>query len=166
MGRKKLVVVFCFLFIGCISFYHHPKGGFRPKKPEFSLAKEPFVFNNQIDTMAVYIKTDTLKYGEYKSVSFLKFYNNGRFFISSKRINEQLTKSNLIPGSIGYYALGKKVVIESYFIDPLDKRKIEYIKENGFIEGDTIFIESRFIKNKKYKYVKQKLDFIPEPSNW
>ena len=60
MGWKKLVVLMlCFLCVSCLKFYHHPQGGFRPKNPNFTIDKEVFKYNKKIDTVSVYIKTDT-----------------------------------------------------------------------------------------------------------
>lgn len=170
MVRKKILIFIglLFFFSGCINFYHHSKGGFRPKNPKFTLNKQKFYYNNQIDTAAIYVKTDTLKYGKFKRVFFLKFFNNGRFFKSNNNTNRPLNKSNLIPGDIGYYYIlnKQKISIEYFIVDPSNKKKTEYITQKGVLSGDSIFLDNRFIKGKKDIYIKQKLNFIPIPSNW
>ena len=169
MGWKKLafIISLSFLLVNCISFYHHPKGGFRPKKPKFSLAKEQFIYSNKIDTIAIYTRLDTLKYGKNKSVSFLKLYNNGRQFESNMDVNSLITKSTFRPLDIGYYIIKKdSIYIENFIVNPMNKYDTKYVKETGVIKKDTIFLNNRFIKEKKDIYVKQKLNFIPEPANW
>ena len=56
--------------------------------------------------------------------------------------------------------------MESFIVDPINKNKTEYIIHNGSIKGDTLFIESLNVKNKKYSYIKKKLNFTTEASNW
>ncbi len=168
MGWKKLVVLMlCFLCVSCLKFYHHPQGGFRPKKPNFSVDKEEFVYNSKIDTVAIYTKVDTLKYGKYKSVPYLKLYNNGRYFRNSFKPNIGINQENLYPASVGYYnTYGDTLKLEYFRISALNKNDTEYVMLKGIIKGDSIIINNRFIKEDKDIYVKQKLDFVPEPSNW
>ncbi|WP_452220196.1 hypothetical protein [Lacinutrix salivirga] len=168
MEWKKLVII-CLLLscISCISFYRHPEGGFRPKKPKFSLDKEVFNFNNKIDTLAIYTKTDTLKYGKYKSVFYFKFYNNGRYFENGFKPNVGINKSNLYPTTIGYYnTYNDSIKLEFFWIDATNVYDTEYVLLNGIIKGDTLIFDNRFVKGDKDIYIKQKLDFIPKPSNW
>ncbi len=149
-----------------MSFYHHPKGGFRPKKPDFSLAKEPFVFSDIIDTLAIYTDIEQ-KVGDLKSVSYIKFYNNGRCFVSIKSIGQELSSDSFRPLDVGYYrVVNNKVTIETFIVDPLNRFDTKYIIDKGIVKDDTIFLESRFIEGKKDVYVKQKLNFSPEPSDW
>lgn len=168
MVWKKLVIaVLFFSFFSCIRFYHHPKGGFRPKKPKFTLKPNNFKLNDKIDTLSIYINTDTLYYGKYSSVFFLKFYNNGCLFYSSIDTKEKLNSRNLKPGDIGYYNLNKKnIEIEYYIVNPNNSYHTEYVKLNGIIKGDSLIFNNRFIKGDKDIYIKQKIDFTPEPSNW
>jgi len=168
IGWKKLVVLsISFLCVSCLKFYHHPQGGFRPKKPNFSINKEEFFFNVAIDTMAIYTKVDTLKYGKYNSVSYLKFYNNGRYFRNSFKPNIGINQENLYPASVGFYNTYKdSITLEYYRISALNKNDTEYVIVNGIIKGDSLIFKNRYIEDKKDIYVKQKLNFIPEPSNW
>jgi len=168
MGWKKLVVLgLSFLCISCLTFYHHPQGGYRPKKPDFSLDKEEFVYDVKIDTLAIYTKTDTTKYGKYRRLSFFKFYDNGRVFKSTKSVKEKLSHNNFRPLDIGYYIIkNDSIFIESFIVNPRNKNDTEYIKLIGIIKGDSIIMNNRFVKGDKDTYVKQKLDFVPEPSNW
>lgn len=171
--KKFLVLVLPLILINCISFYRHPKGGFRPKKPNFTLNQNSFKYNSKIDTLAIYTSTDTLKYGNEKAVFFLKFYNNGRFFKNSYEVDSDsiklynTIKSNMRPGFIGYYLSNdSKAEIEYYTIDHSNKNNTEYVKQTGEIRGDSIIFKSRYIEENKQIYIKQKLDFVPEPSNW
>ncbi|WP_452220195.1 hypothetical protein [Lacinutrix salivirga] len=143
---KKLVIFSALLLcISCISFYPHPEGGFRPKKPNFTLSKEEFKFNNKIDTTAVYSNLDTLKYDIYKTVFYLKFHNNGRFFKFSKNTKDIINKSNLKPGNIGYYNINHQLITIEYFsIDPYNKHNTEYVKQSGIFKNDTIFIRKKY----------------------
>ena len=130
--KKVMIVIVCFSFFSCISFYHHPKGGFRPKKPKFTLKPNNFKLNDKIDTLSVYINTDALIYEKYSSVFFFKFYNNGRLFYSSIDTKEKLNSHNLRPGDIGYYYLNKKnIEIEYYTVNPNNIYHTEYVKLNG-----------------------------------
>lgn len=168
MGWKKLVILGLFLSLySCISFYKHPKGGFRPKKPNFSLNKQKFIYNSLIDTMGIYTKTDTLKYGKFKSVSYLKFFNNGRFFKNSFKPSDGI-KSNFKPSLIGFYNTSNdnSIRTEYFKINALDKNETEYVLENGIIKGDSLIFNNRFVPEKKDIYIKQKIYFTPEPSNW
>lgn len=169
MGRKELVII-CLLFtlVSCISFYHHPKGGFRPKKPKFSLAKEKFKYNKLIDTLAVYVNIDTIKYGNYKRISYLKFFGDGRFFKNSTKSNEEINIKNLIPGAVGYYNTtnNNTIITEHFSVDYYDKNNTQYIKQKGEIKNDTIFVKNNINKSYTETCVKQKLNFVPEPSNW
>lgn len=168
MGWKKLVVLsLSFLCVSCLKFYHHQQGGFRPKKPDFSLSKEKFDYNDKIDTLAIYTKIDTLKYGIYRSVSYIKFHNNGRFFKKSRDTDSKIDKLNIIPGFIGYYnTYNDTLKVEYYKVSALNKNDIEYVILNGVIKGDSLIFGNRFVKGDEDIYIKQKLDFVPEPSNW
>ena len=168
MGWKKLVIIgLPFLLVSCISFYHHTEGGFRPKRPNFTLAKEEFVYNDNIDTLAIYTKIDTLKTEDLKRVSYLKFYNNGRYFKNSFESDIGVNQTNLFPSLIGYYnTTNDSIKVEYYRINAQNIYDTQYIKLNGVIEGDSLIFENRFVKGAKDIYVKQKLNFIPKPSNW
>lgn len=168
MGWKKLVILsLSFLCVSCLKFYHHPQGGFRPKKPDFSLDKEEFIYNNTIDTLAIYINIDTLKVEDLRIVSYLKFYNNGRYIKKSRNINKEINKTNLIPGFIGYYnTYNDTIKVEYYKVSALNKNDIKYVMLDGIIKGDTLIFKNRFVKEDKDIYIKQKLNFVPEPSNW
>ena len=168
MGWKKLVIFSLFLLlVSCLTFYHDPNGGFRPKKPNFNLAKENFIYNNKIDTLAIYTKTDTLKYGKYKSVFYLKFYNNGRYFENSFNPEVGIKNSNLYPSTVGYYkTYSDSIKTEFFWIDATNVHDTEYVLSNGIIKGDSLIFENRFVKGDKDIYIKQKIDFVPEPSNW
>ncbi len=167
MGWKRLVIISgLFLLVSCVSFYHHPKGGFRPKKPNFSLAKEGFVYNKSIDTMAIYTFIDTLKYGDFKSVSYIKLFNNGRMFRNSFDPDVGISEKNFWPSMIGYYTLNKDSIhIEYYSVDALNKHRTEYVNQKGVVKSDTIFLKNEVDTSYIEIYVKQKLNFSPEPSD-
>ncbi len=152
MGWKKLIVISLpLLFSGCLSFYHHPQGGFRPKKPDFSLVKELFIYNKIIDTIAIYVSIDTLKYKNSKSVSFFKFYNNGRQFKSNKETDDFMEKSNFRPLDIGYYIVkDDSILVENFIVNPQNKNDTEYRIKKGIIKKDTIVLIYSFIKNKLF----------------
>ena len=166
LSMVVVVIVCC----SCVSsFYLHPEGGFRPKEPNFSLAKNKLLFNTNIDTMAVYIHNDTLKVGEndkYQIISLLKFYNNGCFMRNSIDIKDKIDRDYLIPSHIGYYQINKNNIKSELFDINLKNGKSKYIQRQGIIKGDSIILDSQFIEGGKDIYIKQKVDFVAKPANW
>ena len=167
MAWKKLLTGSVFLLsISCVSFYQHPEGGFRPKKPKFSVTKNDFSFNTKIDTLAIYVNIDTLKYGKNANVYFYKFFNNGNCFLKSFDPKTKLTKTELKPGFIGRYQSNNNgIEIEIYNVN-VRNQSGNYETQKGTIKGDSLILENQFITGKHDVFVKQTLDFVPLSSNW
>ncbi|QXP58654.1 hypothetical protein [Olleya sp. HaHaR_3_96] len=167
MGWKNLLIFSAFLLcVSCNSFYQHPEGGFRPKKPKFSVNKNNFSFNTKIDTLAIYANIDTLKYGQNASVYFYKFFNNGNCFLKSFDAKKHITKTELKPGFIGHYQSNNNgIEIEIYNVN-VRTQSGNYETQKGIIKGDSLILENQFIDGKQDIFIKQTLDFLPVSSNW
>ncbi len=160
MGWKKMVIFFSLVFtlFSCKNYYHNINGGYRPKKPKFNLTAKNNQWNtkNLIDTNNIYTSIDTLTYGneKFKSVFFLKFYEDGHSFQSSINPIINLKQQKILPTYVGYYSIDEKKIIEIETFYVKHKERGIYLKEYGLLKNDTIFMYKSTIKN----------DIFPNPN--
>ncbi len=181
MEWKKLVMLIsvCSILVACKNYYHHVDGGYRPKKPKFTSLKKPYKLKKEdiLNTKSIYISTDTLEYGnkKYKSLFFIKFYNNGRSFQSSIDAKINVNEQKLTPTYIGYYTInkGNLLEIETFYVK--HKEKGVYIKEYGWIKQDTLFMFKSLPKRDMFPnpdksnstiYVLKKVESLSEIPDW
>lgn len=165
MGWKKLVIViviFSFPLTGCVNYYTSVNGGYRPNNPKFSLSNKPYRLKSDdlIKPNSVYLSTDTLSYGNYKSLFYLLFFDNGRCAtgsveIGKKRIVDDIKKFS----NVGYFQIDEKNKIEFEIFYVKNKERGWYEKSIGFISKDSIIMEKKNSENSKFlKFFRTKKD--------
>lgn len=140
------------LFCNCGSILSNtkrlPAGGFRPIRPNFSLAKEPYHLHegDLIDTNAIYLSTNKndrtdLELGN-TMYSFYRFFQNGRLVRnhSGTHFPKNFDINNVNSGTIGYYKLEKNEITVEIFV-PIGSGG--YDKIVGEIKNDTIRFNKR-----------------------
>ncbi|WP_064967846.1 hypothetical protein [Tenacibaculum ovolyticum] len=175
MVWKKILIInlISCCFSSCLNYYHHPDGGYRPKKSKFYLQAKPYKItpNNRLKTDVLYFSNDTLKYGNgnYNDLFYYRFFSNGRFYKSAIDVKDitNLNKLNK-PVFIGYYTIKNKLIELEYFFVK-HREKGEYIKDTLYIKNDTLYPinpnhksnkkEIKFYSSKKIKGLKKITDW-------
>ncbi len=149
MNVKCFLILLMVVMVSCATNLKRlPEGGFRPKIPNFKLAKLPFKLkNNVIDTNTVYYELELdrdfrISYFD-TSFYFYRFFSNGRVYVSKmfyKIPTDDADYNELKSGYIGYYKIedNNKLIIETFEPINLGKFVIRY----GTIKGDSIIIHS------------------------
>ncbi len=175
MGRFQILIYLCLCFFlcGCYNYFLHSDGGYRPKKSKFYLQDNSYKLkaNDELKTNVIYFSNDTLKYGNglYNSLSYYRFFENGRFYTSSIDIKniKNIKKINK-PLFVGYFNLnkGSEINMEYFFVKYRERGW--YIKDQGYIKNDTLFIKGND-ENGNYKesiYVPKKIEGLNSTPNW
>ncbi len=175
MGRFQILIYLCLCFFlcGCYNYKIHRNGAFQPKNPKYKFQENPYKLKPEdlIKTDRVYCLTDTLSYGseEFKVVFFYRFYQDGRFFRGSfdaKKVVD--TKKINTPTFVGYYKMKDESEIQMEYFFVKWKEKGWYIKNQGYIKNDTLFIKGND-ENGNYKesiYVPKKIEGLNSTPNW
>lgn len=163
--KKIFILLLIILTQGCSPRgYWTANNVYRAKKPNYKLAEIPFVMSDKIDTDYMYlseaspVSNDTRPNNEMMMVSAIGFFDDGRAMLNGyeyeKRYEENLKRNSWETGQeVGYYRVdGNKIQFER--LSPFDAGI--YIKRNGIIKGDTIFMDTRY-KAKKTIYIKSDL---------
>ncbi|MDR3235435.1 MAG: hypothetical protein LBT48_01750 [Prevotellaceae bacterium] len=124
-NKIKLIVLSIFLTLLCVAceiqYYETKYTKPRPiKENVFSYAKKKFYLQDTllIDTMSIYILIDTtcIDCAKEKSVSFFRFFANGKYVAMYEKIMDiDENINNLEKGFIGYYYITKKNVLKMQY---------------------------------------------------
>ena len=173
MGRFQILIYLylCFFACGCYNYKIHSSGAFQPKRPKFELQDNPYKLKREdlIKTDRIYCSTDTLSYGagEFKVVFFYRFYEDGKFFRGSFDVKKPLNIKKInTPTFIGYYKIENEIQMEYFFVKW--KEKGWYIKNQGYIKNDTLFINGND-ENGNYResiYVPKKIEGLNPTADW
>lgn len=173
MVWKKILIISLIscCFSSCLNYYHHPNGGYRPKKSKFYLQNSPYRIKktDKLKTNVIYVLNDTLIYGNNKDVLYLRFFNNGRCYRSIYSLNKVInTKEINTPTTVGYYAINNNTNIELEFFPVRYKERGIYLKSNGFIKNDTLFINGTDEKgqSQNYIYTPKKIEKLTQKTDW
>lgn len=135
--------------IGCSQNLWITNSVLRPKKPKFSILREPFKSNSLINTKYVYISTERpVVSGGNALVSTYGFYDDGRVIVNGFY---ESNIDSLIHGRvswdsshrIGYYTTEGNSIKFQYFEQFGGG---EYIYHEGILKQDTIVITDKFLQ--------------------
>jgi hypothetical protein len=176
MGWNKILIIrlISFFFISCLNYYHHSNGGYRPKNKKFTLSKhvKQLKKNDLINSENLYFSNDTLTFGtnkEYNSLSYIKFFKNGRCYRSSIDIKNKTDINRLNnPGYVGYYLILNNNKIEMEFFHVKHKEGGWYSKDKGFIRNDTLFIKGTNKQEQEVlrAYIPEKIKGLKQTTDW
>lgn len=147
--RKLTSILSFFFLISCSKGIWITEGRYRPKNPNFSLAKKEFVKSDLIDTDFLYIsKKRTENYDGKILYSVTGFYSDGRMIgntITEQNFANELNATNSweTASSIGYYRTNGNQIEMQFFV-PTDGGLYETRK--GIIKKDTIILERKINK--------------------
>ena len=147
MIRKLTYVLVVISVIGCSQNLWTKNGLLRPKKPKFSILREPFRGNSLINTRYVYIsaKRPVIANGN-TLVGTYGFYDDGRLIVNGfyESNIDSLIHNRISWDSsyrIGYYTTQGNTIKFQYFEQFGGG---EYIYHEGMLKQDTIIITDNF----------------------
>lgn len=148
----KIKVFLSILLLLSLNSCFIPKGKYigencRPKNPNFKLLKIPFIGTDKLVFNRIYTKDGKHKIG-------IGFFNDGRIILidnfNYEKQNYELITPFLVenknwkePKSIGYWRVENDLIKTEYFSC---SNSGNYIREQGKINGDTIFFEKECSK--------------------
>jgi hypothetical protein len=145
--RKLTHILVVISVIGCSQNLWTQNGLLRPRKPKFSILREPFKSNSLISTKYVYISTKRPIISDgNKIVSTYGFYDDGRVIKNAfyeSNIDSLIHNRFSWDSSyrIGYYTTQGSSIKFQYFEQFGGG---EYIYHEGIIKQDTIIITDKF----------------------
>jgi len=159
INSKVILILFWLSLCQCCNKgIWNDSGGFRPRRPNFELAKKQYTLldNYQIDTNAVYIEVWPYSFTGDTSYIFYRFFHNGKVYVSkryTKMPNNNGQFNDLQSGLIGYYTIenGNELIIEIF--EPNNTGN-QYEWYYGKVMGDSIIFDQEdshlfFIRTKK-----------------
>lgn len=147
--RKLIFILSLFFLMSCSKGIWITEGRYRPKNPNFSLAKKEFVKSDWINSEFLYVsKKKTENYDGKILYSVTGFLNDGRMIgntIVEQNFSEEINATNSweTASSIGYYRVSGNQIEMQFFV-PTDGGLYETRK--GIVKKDTIILEQKINK--------------------
>ena len=147
--KKGATFLIFLILLSCSKGIWITDGRYRPKEPNFSLAKEEFIKSDLINSDFLYVsKKRTENYDGKILLSFTGFFSDGRMIgntITEQNLSEEIHATNSweIASSIGYYRIIEDQIEIQFFV-PTDGGLYETVK--GKVKMDTIILEQKVNK--------------------